>query len=194
MKRLISVRKMYEEYLKEDLEIPMTYEEYLHDKIEWFLEQNYGIYIKENNMEKEKMILSEGFEGDRHVMTFEEAKQEVYDIALNDNEESQVYMEDYPGKTIIDFAEFIQYCFDRDINNGYCHEYHGITYSVLNDENIEKLWRELTDIPFDENENDLVLSEDWFIFDKGTEREDIWHWFDDHHSKGVGWLMNEYEK
>lgn len=23
--------------------------------------------------------------------------------------------------------------------------------------------------------------------------ETIWHWFDKHHSKGVGWLMNEYE-
>lgn len=145
-------------------------------------------------MSKEKMILSEGFEGDRHVMTFEEAKQEVYDIALNDNEESQVYMEDYPGKTIIDFAEFIKDCFDKDIKNGYCHECFGVKYQILNDENIEKLWRELTDITFDDSENDLVLSEDWFIFDEGTEREDIWHWFDHHHSKGIGWLMNEYEK
>ena len=46
MSKLISVRKMYEEYLKEDLEMPLTYEEYLHDKIKWFLEQDYEIYIK----------------------------------------------------------------------------------------------------------------------------------------------------
>ena len=58
MSKLISVRQMYEKYLKEDLEVPMTYEEYLHDKIEWFLEQNYGIYIKEDIKEKiEKSIL-----------------------------------------------------------------------------------------------------------------------------------------
>ena len=37
-------------------------------------------------------------------------------------------------------------------------------------------------------------SEDWFVFDKGTEREDIWYWFDEHHSQGVGWLMNEYKE
>ena len=29
----------------------------------------------------QKMILSEGFDGDRHVMSYEEAKQEIYDIA-----------------------------------------------------------------------------------------------------------------
>ena len=27
-----------------------------------------------------------------------------------------------------------------------------------------------------------------------TDVETIWHWFDEHHSKGVGWLMNEYER
>lgn len=195
MNKLISVRKMYEEYLKEDLEIPMTYEEYLHDKIEWFLEQNYEIYIKENNMEKQIMILSQGFEGDRHVITFEEAKQEVYDIALNDKEESEEYLTDYPTHTIFDFAKFIQCCFDKDINNGYSYEFNGVTYQILDDETIEQLWKELGNIPFDENEKgELILAEDWFIFDKSTEREDIWHWFDEYHFKGVGWLMNEYKE
>lgn len=27
------------------------------------------------------------------------------------------------------------------------------------------------------------------LWDKGTEREEIWEWFDHNHSKGVGWLM-----
>lgn len=31
------------------------------------------------------------------------------------------------------------------------------------------------------------------MLDKATEREEIWHWFDEYHSKGVGWLMNEFE-
>ena len=145
-------------------------------------------------MNKEKRILSQGFEGDRHVMTFEEAKKEIYDIALNDNEESVEYLEDYPTHTIFDFANFIQYCFEKDIQNEYCYECFGIRYSVLSDETIEELWKELGYIPFDENVNgELVLNEDWFIFDKGTEREEIWHWFDEYHSKGVGWLMNEFE-
>jgi len=28
---------------------------------------------------------------------------------------------------------------------------------------------------------------------KGTHREDVWHCFDEHHGKGVVWLMYEYE-
>ena len=47
MDKLISVREMYEEYLRDDVENPMTYEEYLHNKIEWFLELGCEIYIKE---------------------------------------------------------------------------------------------------------------------------------------------------
>lgn len=144
---------------------------------------------------KETMILSQGFEGDRHVMTFEEAKKEIYDIALNNRDESAEYLEDYHTHTIFDFAKYIQYCFEKDINNGYSYEFSCVTYQVLNDETIEDLWKELDDVLFDEDDSGaLILYEDWFIFDKGIEREDIWHWFDDYHSKGVGWLMNEYEK
>lgn len=146
-------------------------------------------------MNKEKMILSQGFEGDRHVMTFEEAKKEIYDIALNNRDESEEYLADYPTHTIFDFAQYIQYCFDKDINNGYSYEFDGVTYQVLNDEAIEQLWKELGDIPFDEDEKgELILGEDWLVFDKGTEREDIWYWFDEHYSQGVGWLINEYKE
>ena len=137
-------------------------------------------------MEKELKILSQGFQGDRHVMTFEEAKKEIYDIALNDNEESELYLLDFPHHTISDFAEFIQCCFISDIENGYCHKFSGVTYQILNDEIIEDLWKELSDIPFDEDDSgSLILVEDWFIFDKGTDRDSIWHWFDDNYSNGL---------
>lgn len=45
MKEILSVRKMYEEYLKDDIEKPLSYEEYLHSKIEWFLELGYEICV-----------------------------------------------------------------------------------------------------------------------------------------------------
>ena len=52
---------------------------------------------------------------------------------------------------------------------------------------IEKLWDELTDIPMDpETEK---MDTDWRFWKKGTDREDIWHWFDSHHSKGVAYLL-----
>lgn len=66
------------------------------------------------------------------------------------------------------------------------------------DKQIEKVWDELTNIPFDEDttSNDssyLVLGEDYHIWKKGTERDIIWCWFDNNHSKGVAWLLNERE-
>ena len=65
---------------------------------------------------------------------------------------------------------------------------------VNKDKEIEKLWEELTDIPVYEDENyELCLDADWLSWNKGTSVDGIWHWFDEHHSKGVGWLMNEYE-
>ena len=39
----------------------------------------------------------------------------------------------------------------------------------------------------------VPLDRDWQGWYKGTDVETIWYWFDEHHSKGVGWLMNEYE-
>ena len=65
-----------------------------------------------------------------------------------------------------------------------------IDMKKYDDEFLEKLWCELTDIPIDEEE---CLDVDWQGWPKGTHREEIWHWFDEYHSKGVGWLMFDYE-
>lgn len=78
------------------------------------------------------------------------------------------------------------------------------------DEEIERIWEELEDILFvegkdlyeEDNEkykdwkdsSTLVLASDWRDFEAGTSVEEIWYWFDENHSKGVGWLMNEYER
>ena len=58
------------------------------------------------------------------------------------------------------------------------------------DEALEKMWDELEDVPVDENE---CIDINWHGWIKGTHREEIWHWFDERHSKGVGWLMIERE-
>lgn len=63
---------------------------------------------------------------------------------------------------------------------------------------LENLWESQEDVLFVEDENSddscyLVLNSDWNNgindFPKGTTRDEIWHWFDVHHSKGVGWLL-----
>ena len=61
------------------------------------------------------------------------------------------------------------------------------------DREMEMLWDEFADVPFDEDEDGrLVLSAQWQGLPAGTEREEIWGWFDKRHSRGIGWLMNEY--
>lgn len=63
---------------------------------------------------------------------------------------------------------------------------------MLTDFELEQKWDELTDIPFEEDSDGrLLLEQDWWIFEAGTEREDIWMYFDDEHSKGVHWLLYE---
>jgi len=42
-------------------------------------------------------------------------------------------------------------------------------------EKAKKLWEELGDIPIDENESIDVA---WHIFPKGTDRVEIWQWFE----------------
>lgn len=51
---------------------------------------------------------------------------------------------------------------------------------------LESLWENLKDVHTDKDE---FIDQFWFIFKKGTFREDIWHWFDAHYSKGVAKLM-----
>lgn len=63
---------------------------------------------------------------------------------------------------------------------------------------LEKLWKQFADVPMNpETEKieapflHLPMSNDDYLvyFDIGTPREDIWHWFDERHSKGVVYLL-----
>ena len=66
---------------------------------------------------------------------------------------------------------------------------------LYNDEKLKQLWEELGDVPVYEDEDGWLCLEndwfinDWFFFPSGTEREEIWYWFDEHYSKGVHALM-----
>ena len=70
------------------------------------------------------------------------------------------------------------------------YEDHLVVSYIDSDSLIADLWDTLTDIPCDEVEDgSMVLGSDWFIFNLGTDIEEIWHWFDEHHTRGVAWLM-----
>lgn len=58
---------------------------------------------------------------------------------------------------------------------------------------LEKLWDGLEDIPFYEEDGEQYIEENYLDFEEGTSKEDIWHWFDERHSKGVHFLLYEYE-
>lgn len=58
------------------------------------------------------------------------------------------------------------------------------------DNYLKRLWYELADVPFDDHqESDMTLAEPWHGFPVGTEREEIWHWFDERYSGGVVALL-----
>ena len=55
------------------------------------------------------------------------------------------------------------------------------------DNHLESLWLELADIPM--NPQTETIEAQFHIFDEGTHKEDIWRWFDQHHSRGVAYLL-----
>lgn len=57
---------------------------------------------------------------------------------------------------------------------------------ALDDKKLEYLWEEFGDVLVDDDE---CILDDFLGFECGTHRETVWRWFDEHHSKGVAYLM-----
>ena len=55
------------------------------------------------------------------------------------------------------------------------------------DKLLEEKWLELEDVPVDPETEKLEAP--FMHFPTGTDKEDIWHWFDERHSKGVVHLL-----
>ena len=55
------------------------------------------------------------------------------------------------------------------------------------DEELKELWAQFCGVPIDPDTE--CMGEPFLGFPAGTHREDIWHWFDERHSKGVAYLM-----
>lgn len=55
------------------------------------------------------------------------------------------------------------------------------------DAELERLWDGFADVPM--NPETEKMEEPFLHFPAGTDREEIWHWFDDRHSKGVMYLL-----
>lgn len=59
------------------------------------------------------------------------------------------------------------------------------------DEFVVELWKNLENVSFDPET--LQLEQDYFIWNAKTNKEDIWHWFDEHYSQGLCTLLYELE-
>lgn len=61
-------------------------------------------------------------------------------------------------------------------------------YSYLTEEEyentIDKLWEKLGNVYVDET--GVYIDQDFYIWKKGTEKEEIWHWFDVRVTGGIG--------
>ena len=71
----------------------------------------------------------------------------------------------------------------------------------MEDHIVEEIWKSFEDVTFIEDRTSsdscgLVLEADWNNgindFPEGTTRDDIQHWFDEHHSKGISWLLYSF--
>lgn len=62
------------------------------------------------------------------------------------------------------------------------------SYSYLTEEDyqatIDKMWEQLSDIPV--NNIGEKIDTDFYIWKKGTLKEEIWHWFDERVQGGIG--------
>lgn len=56
----------------------------------------------------------------------------------------------------------------------------------MTDQQIEKIWKEFADIPVDAED---MIETNFHIWQAGEDKQLIWEWFDEHHSKGLAWLM-----
>ena len=55
------------------------------------------------------------------------------------------------------------------------------------DEELEELWAQFGDIPM--NPETECIEEKFMGWGPGVYREEIWHWFDERHSKGIAYLL-----
>lgn len=62
------------------------------------------------------------------------------------------------------------------------------------DEELEELWEQFGDVPM--NPETECIEEQFIGWGPGIHREEIWHWFDRRHSKGIAYLLykNEFDR
>lgn len=62
------------------------------------------------------------------------------------------------------------------------------SYNYLTEEEynatLDKMWEQLSDVPV--NNTGEIIEDKFYIWEKGTNKEKIWHWFDERTIGGIG--------
>lgn len=63
---------------------------------------------------------------------------------------------------------------------------------------VESIWEDLTDIPMEVPKKDEGYIADsvtlhGITFPSGITRTELWHWFDEHHPKGIAYLLYNFK-
>lgn len=66
-----------------------------------------------------------------------------------------------------------------------------VTLQDTIDKNVEALWKEFQSIPVDRNGN---IRAAWKAYTKGTNKNEVYGWFNRHYSNGLSYLMKEVKK
>ena len=66
-----------------------------------------------------------------------------------------------------------------------------VTLQDTIDKNVEALWKEFQSIPVDRNGN---IRAAWKAYPKGTNKNEVYGWFNCHYSNGLSYLMKEVKK
>lgn len=147
-------------------------------------------YITEHYMELSESLMGEISRDMEKIDRSRDIGEYIFGIYETGGMESWLY--EYMANSEKVMEEILQ-MFDKweDCNTSYNATLENVVEKVrkeisLTDEVLEFLWERLGDVPVD----DGFLTDCFMGYEPGTDREEIWHWFDEHHSKGVAALMN----
>lgn len=148
-------------------------------------------------LKPEEFIIAENREGKAYKLTFEDMLEEIKYSAECSEEDyfdflEMQELEDNRHNYRKYVRQILDFCVSSLNTDGRC-EHSRVEYYLVNDSYIQVKWNELKDATFNENGTNLVLSDNWFIFEKGTEKEYILNWFDSYYSKGIDALKNVYQ-
>lgn len=78
---------------------------------------------------------------------------------------------------------------NTDGNMRYCQGHSIFEVEDTKEKDIAELWHKFKDVPIN---GDDCIDVDFHIWEKGTDKMEVWHWFDENSKNGVVYMLNNY--